>query len=251
MDPREVNVAAGLRVVAILCAACAASAQAAHPLVTEDTGTQGAGRWQLEVNAEWARERSGMEPFRAFLPAATLAYGFAETADLQVTLPWLRERSGGETRRGALDTAIEVKWRFLESGPLSLALMPGITLPSGRDEPGFGAGRARWGSLLILSWEAERWAFHSHAGYLRNRNDHGERESLRHLSASVWLKPAEALKLVLDRSYDTNPDRESRGTVRQTIVGVIYSIGEDLDLDVGYRRGEADRGWLAGVTARW
>ena len=240
-----------IRATAIGFAMASLAVHAAHPLITEDTGTQGAGRWQLEVNAEWARERSGTERFRAFLPAATIAYGFAESADVQVTLPWLRERSGGETRRGALDTAIEVKWRFLESGPLSLALMPGVTLPTGRDEQGFGAGRARWGSLLIASWEADRWAIHSHAGYLRNRNDHGERESLRHLSASVWLKPTEALKLVLDRSYDTNPDRESRGTIRQTIAGVIYSIGEDLDLDAGYRRGDTDRAWLAGVTVRW
>jgi hypothetical protein len=229
----------------------AAAVHAAHPLITEDTGTQGAGRWQLEANAEWARERPGHERFRSFLPAATLAYGFVESADLQFSIPWLREESAGERTHGSLDTAIELKWRFFEKGPWSLALMPGVILPTGRESPGFGAGRARWGSLLILSWEEERWAFHTHAGYLRNRNDHGERENLRHVSASVWLKPTSALKLVVDRSYDTSADPATRGTERQTIAGAIYSIGEDVDLDLGYRRGEADRAWLAGVTLRW
>ena len=35
------------------------AARAVHPLITEDTGTQGQGGWQLEVNAEKTRDRDG------------------------------------------------------------------------------------------------------------------------------------------------------------------------------------------------
>ncbi|WP_313082819.1 hypothetical protein [Pulveribacter sp.] len=37
--------------------AAAAAAQAAHPLITDDTGTQGAGRWQFELNTDHTRAR--------------------------------------------------------------------------------------------------------------------------------------------------------------------------------------------------
>ena len=129
--------------------------------------------------------------------------------------------------------------------------MPGVTLPTGRESVGRGSGRVGWGSLLILSYDDERWAFHSHAGYRRNRNPLGERTSLRHVSASIWLKPTQATKVVFDRSHDTDPDPATSATIRQTIVGIIHSIGSDLDLDAGIRQSTVDRALLVGATLRW
>ncbi len=226
-------------------------AQAAHPLLTEDTGTQGKGGRQVEVNAEWTRDDLGGVRVNGFQPAATLSYGFAESADVQYTVPYLRQRPGD---KGVLDAALDVKWRFFENGPLSLALKPGLTLPTGNDASSLGSGRVTWGSLLILSYDVEHWAFHSHAGYRRNRNTQGLRESLRHLSAAVWFKTSAALRLVADLSIDTDPDPASDRTIRQTVFGLIYSLSKDLDLDAGVRRGTepaVDRALLCGLTYRW
>jgi len=236
------------------CALCIYHAHAAHPLITEDTGTQGKGRWQLEINAEDSRDRSDGLPARALQAAATLTYGAIDEVDLQITLPYLRQKSGGTTAHGRLDTALDVKWRFYEDGALTFGLKPGVTLATGREDQGRGTGRSTWGSLLIFSYDRETWALHSHAGYRRNRNSVGQRESLGHLSAAVWLKPTPKLKVVLDASLDSNPGPSTNDLVRQAVVGIIYSATPDFDLDAGIRRANAagiDRAFLVGATLRW
>ena len=234
----------------VLLGAVAAPAFAAHPFITEDTGTQGAGRWQLEANGERNRDREEDETVRGSALGAVLSYGFIENADLQAGIPW--QDNGIDKGRG--DAAIDVKWRFRESGPLSFGLKPGITLPTGDDDRGLGAGRVTWGALGILSYDTEAWAVHSHVGYRRNRNTQEQRENLKHFSVLGMYKPFDALRLGLDLSFDTNPDPGSDKTVRQTVLGAIYSLTKDFDLDIGYRRGNdpaIDRAFMAGVTLRW
>ena len=231
-----------------MAAGLAVDARAAHPLITEDTGTQGRGRWQLEVNGERSRLDAGG---RVGQGAATLSYGATDSVDLQLT-GGLAEVRDGVRIRGALDTALDLKWRFFEREALTLAIKPGVTLPTAK--PGLGGERAKGGSLLIASYELEALALHAHAGYLRNRNAIGERTSLRHASASLWLKPTEALKLVVDRSRDTNPDPASSRALHQSIAGAIYGITKDFDVDVGWRRThgpDGERAVMAGVALRW
>ena len=222
----------------------ASPARAAHPLISEDTGTQGSGGWQLEVNGERTRN----DGVRATQMAAVLSYGMLDNADLQLGLPYVRHQ-------GRLDLALDLKWRFYESGAFSLGLMPGITLPSGDEARGLGAGRATWGSLLLLSYEPGSIGFHGNLGYRKNRNTLGQHESLGHVSAAIQFKPAPNLKPVLDLSRDPNPDPASRAAIRQGVLGVIWSPSKTVDLDLGVRRGNgaapADRALLAGVTLRW
>ena len=228
----------------------AAPAFAAHPLITEDTGTQGKGNWQLELNGERNKDSVDGETIRAKQGNAVLSYGFIEKADLQVGLPY--QDNGLEKGKG--DTAIDVKWRFHESGPLSLGLKPGITLATGDDERGLGTGRVTWGTLAIVSYDVEGAALHSHVGYRNNDNKQGLRKSLWHVSAAIWWKATEKLKVVGDLGYDTNPDPSSDKLVRQEVYGLIYSITRDIDLDAGYRRGNApavDRAYMAGITLRF
>jgi outer membrane putative beta-barrel porin/alpha-amylase len=215
----------------------------AHPLITEDTGTQGLGRWQLEVNVE--RQKDGGT--RATQWGTTLSYGFRDDADLQIGIPYT-------VNQGRQDLAIDVKWRFYQQGATSLGLKPGITLPTGDEQRGLGTGKVTAGSLLILSYEPEAWAFHTHAGYRHGRNAVGNREALLHYSAALWLKPTDKLKLVADLSFDTNPDRSSNDSLRQYVFGFIYSVTKDFDVDAGIRRGNSpaiDRALMAGITLRW
>jgi len=224
----------------------ASAADAAHPLITEDTGTQGKGGWQLEVNGE----RNKDDGVRGKAGAATLSYGFIDNADLQLTGSYLD--TGAASGKG--DSSIDLKWRFWESGALSLGLKPGITLPTGKDEQGLGTGKTTYGSLFILSYEPEGWSFHSHAGYRHGRNAQDQRKSLKHWSASLWLKPTDRLKLVSDFSWDTNPDPASDTKVRQRVFGVIYSFSKTFDADIGIRRGNepaVDRAVMAEITVRW
>lgn len=223
--------------------------QAAHPLITEDTGTQGSGGWQLEVFGEDGKARG--TGARLERQDAALSYGIAETADVQLGLPWNRHAGG----RGSGDVSLDLKWRFLVRGPLSLGLKPGITLPTGDEGKGLGAGRVGWGSLLILSYDLESWAIHAHAGYKRNRNSLGERESLEHLSGAITAQAAPSVKVVVDFSSTTSADRSESGPDRYLVFGAIWSVHKDLDLDFGLKVGAGgaalDEALLLGLTARW
>jgi hypothetical protein len=237
----------------------AAPAQANHPLITEDTGVLGKGHWQLELHGERFRDRSAGVTSRGVVPSAVLGYGITDAADLQVELPHARvsrdDGTGRETAKGWQDLSLDLKWRVYERGGLGLVLKPGITLPTGRDERGLGAGRVTWGAALVLGYELAPLEFLAHAGWRRNRNTLGERASLVHLSGAVLVRVGEKLKLVLDLSRDTNPDPDSRTSIREVAVGATYAATPDLDFGFGFRKGlsgpASDRALLAGVKLRW
>ncbi len=234
-------------------------AQAAHPLFTEDTGTQGAGRFQLELVGERTRDRDAGVTVRATQPEAVLAYGPREDLDLLVGIGHLRstadDATGRTTQKGAIDTTLGAKWRFYDRDGLSFALLPSVTLPSGDASRGTGSGRATWGSLAILSWEAERYAVHAHLGYRRNRNTLDERTSLTEAAAAFLVSATPQLTLGIEMSRETNPDKAAGGSLRHATLALIYAVNDDLDLDVGWRRGQndaaTDRTVLFGVTLRW
>lgn len=244
--------------LAMLGLACVQSAHAAHPLLTEDTATQGKGNFQLELTGERGRESVPGGTLRAAQPAAVLSYGLADTADLQIGTSYLRLTldDGTTTTReaGLSDVTVDVKWRFLERGPYSLALKPGIVVPVGSEAKGLGRGSWAGGALLVGSYEPGPVAFHSHLGYFYNTIV-GERTSLWHASVAVTWEVVERLKLVADVAYDTNPIAYGANGVFRTVLGAIWSPLENLDLDIGVKHGHQAPALgfavLAGITVRW
>ena len=227
---------------ALASALCTSGAYGAHPLNTEDTGTQGKAGWQLEVNGE----RNTDEGLRGAQAAAVLSYGVAEQVDLQFGVPW---QDDGETR-GAGDVFAALKWKFWEREPLSAALRAAVTSPTGEETN----GHPTWTAQLIGQYEGERWIFLAHLAYRRNPNDAGERDSIGEISAAVLYKAWPNLKLVVDANRTTNADSQADQKIRQMVIGAIWSPSKDLDLDVGYRRGNdaaIDRAIMAGITLRW
>jgi len=224
----------------------ASGAYGAHPLNTEDTGTQGKGGWQLEVNGERNEDQS----LKGAQAAAVLSYGAAETIDLQFGVPW--QDTGAE--RGAGDLVAALKWKFWEQGPWSAGLRGAVTAPTGDEDRGLGNGKPTWAALLIGQYEGERWIFLAHAGYRRNSNTFGDRESISEISAAALYKATAQLKLLVDANRTTNPDPQSDQQLRQRVLGAIYSPSKDLDLDIGFRRGNdpaIERAVMAGITLRW
>jgi hypothetical protein len=225
-----------------------AAAQGAHPLLTEDTDTISKGRWQLELNGERQRDPQpeGVPPLRAVQSGTTLAYGIKDHLDVEIDLPYLRHQ-------GALDMAIGLKWRFHEDGPLSLGTLFGVFLPTGDEQKGLGTGRTNAGALGIVSWQGERWEFHSSAGVRSNANVIGQRDWLGHVSAAALYRVRQPFRVLLDMAWDSNPQTES-GTLRNAVVGFIWSVTRDFDLDAGVRKGNdpaIDTALLFGATLRW
>ncbi len=149
-----------------------AASWAAHPLVTDDTGTQGTEKYQLEASGTWLTDKKneGGEGVRELNSIATVVFtaGIAETMDVMVTVPYVwtdtRESGTNKGNHGLFDTAIEAKWRFFGKQKLSLAIKPGIIIPTGDADKGLGSGHVDYSASLISTVDAEPWSFDVNLG---------------------------------------------------------------------------------------
>ncbi|WP_353190181.1 transporter [Pandoraea pnomenusa] len=237
-----------------LALACPLSAFAAHPLVTDDTGTQGDANWQFETNGEVTSKQQ--DTGRQTLWNSTLTRGVGETVDLYVNVPYTHLQSRGDTAgNGIGDVETGVKWRMYDNGALSLGLKPYFTFPSGNDQRGLGTGRVNAGAALLAQYVVDDWTFLVNAGAAYQGNTQGQRQALWKASAAVLYRVLPTTQLILDIGTSQNPDFSQRTNPAFMIVGAIYSPKSWLDLDVGYRRGLNPQtysdSWMAGATVRW
>jgi hypothetical protein len=257
--------------LAVALSLCASTAFAAMPLITDDTGTQGKGKFQVELGIESASNREDEEGLEFKETggelSTTLSYGLSDTVDLVAGLPWswTKIREDGLTvydEQGIGDLALQVKWRFFETEDerLSLALKPGISLPTGNDEKDLGNGRVSGSVMFIATHAAKLGALHLNLGYLHNsyRLDevrNSSRSSIWHASLAGELNVTEKLTSVADIGMETNPEKGENTNPAYLLGGLIYGVNDDIDLDIGIKTGlndaEADTALLAGVTMRF
>lgn len=233
---------------------------AAHPLITDDTGTQGKDNIQIELTTEHGYEQEDGARENTVNTNAVFSYGLRDNADLILTLPHRRISSEAEdgsrtVNQGQGDVGFDVKWRFYEKDNLSFALKPGLTTPTGDETKNLGAGRARHSVYLTTSYDADPWEYHLHLGYIHNRNVLDQHESQRHISVAAVRKVGDKLKLVADVGTDTPTSQTSSLNTEFLVLGAIYNLRKGLDLDVGAKWGltkpEVDFTWLAGVAFRF
>lgn len=247
------------RVFFVLALVPAAPCFAAHPLITEDTGTQGRGNGQLELAAELGHDEAADAEERAADLAAVLSYGLRDNLDLLLTLPYMRAdtlANGATTTEDGLgDIGLDAKWRLFEEGRMSVALKTGMTFASGDETKGLGAGKSNVSVNLVVSYETARWGGHLHLGHLRNRNAHDERDVIHHASVALTRMATDRLKLVVDLGNCTTADRSFDEDTRFLTLGAIYGARDDLDIDIGLKRGlsdpETDTTLLLGMALRF
>jgi len=252
----------GLALAALLFIAC--PSWAAHPLITDDTGTQGKGKFQLELNGQydWDKDNSEDVSVRSTggQALAMLSYGIAENVDLILGLPYLWGKAEANEitvydEKGIGDATLEAKWRLFEKDGFSMALKPGISFPTGNDDKGLGTGKLGAHIFLIGSKELGSWAFHANLGYIRNENDADERKDIWHASLAATWEVVKNLKLAADIGVERNTEEESSNNPAFLIGGIIYSITENFDVDLGVKYGltepEADISAMTGVTFRF
>ena len=245
--------------VVLLSAFTPLSARAAHPLITEDTGTQGQGRFQLELTSEHTTVREGGANQQQAHTTAAFSYGVVDSVDAILTVPYLRlghsVANATPGAHGLTDLGLDVKWRFYEKNKLSLALKPGVTLPTGDDTRNLGSGKNTWSAYLTASYTTAPWTWHLHLGHVHHNNTFNELEDIWHASASVVRQMGDALKLILDAGIDSNTDRRAKSDPLFLITGFIYSPRQNFDIDVGYKIKSTEslraRSLLAGLTLRW
>jgi hypothetical protein len=250
--------------VAGLILAMPLSSHAALPMITDDTGTQGKGKFQIEAAVEHDRDEeqfSGVTTReRDYAVAIALTAGITDALDLAVAAPYLWNSSsvdgGGSSRvSGIGDTALVAKWRFLEKDGISFGLKPFVTLPSGNDAKGLGGGKVGYGAFLLNSTEFEPWTFHLNLGYSRNLNTLGERTDIWRASAAAVYAVSKHWKLCADTGIGTNTDKTSETEPAYLLVGFIYAPAENLELSLGVKQGlnnqATDWAVFPGVTYRF
>lgn len=255
----------------IAAALCTAPAFAAMPLITDDTGTQGKGAFQVELGTEASRDEDSVDGVSVRTTggelSTVLSCGLSDRIDLVAGVPlyWSEAREEGATvsdEDGFGDLSLQLKWRFFETGDktLSLALKPGITLPTGDEEKGFGNGRVSGEATLIATRAFDSHAVHINLGYARNEyrleNDRNEsKNDIWRASLAGEVAVAKRITAVADIGIETNQDREDHTAPAYLLGGLIYSASDTIDLDVGIRGGlndaETDTSIMAGATMRF
>ncbi len=236
----------------------------AHPLITDDTGTQGKGKFQVEVNGQYDSDRETVNGVSAEATGGqittTFSYGFIENADIVLSFPyqWGKVKADGVTlydENGVADMTLDVKWRFFEKDGLSLALKPGVRFPTGNDEKGLGTGRTGYQAFFIGSKEAAPWAFHVNVGYIGNENKADEERNIWHASFATTCEVVKNLKLVGNIGIERNRDKTAANDPAFLLGGVIYSVTEYFDIDFGVKYGltaaETDWSLMAGMAFRF
>lgn len=213
-------------------------ALAFHPLITDDTGTQGMGGNQLEAGMDYVDENG----VKGRSLGVTYTRGFTDSLDgyggaaYQLSSP-----------KGWGNVGLGLKWRFLEdeARKLSLALKPEVLLPvSGADEAaGLGNGEFSYGLTFIASMETGFGELHFNLEAARNNFDDktitDRRRFWRASVAPVWVV-AEGWKVALDLGLQTNADATEDATMGFVQLGAVYTPNEQFDLSFGVIRDVMD-----------
>lgn len=149
---RTARLACGL----LLIASRLIGAESSPQLATEDAGTPGPGRWEINVGISTER-RPGSRASE--LPLLEVNYGLGERWQLKYEVPYLRlHEDGAATASGWGDSGVGVKWRFLDGGEdrLAASVFPQAEFATpGAHAEAKGLGESETTFLLPLQFECE------------------------------------------------------------------------------------------------
>lgn len=255
--------------VIVIMVVMSGTAFGAHPLITDDAGTNGKGKFQMELNGEFAYDKEKSDGItvkeKGYEAGITISAGIFDNLDIVCGLPyqWNRTKEDGtlvSDENGISDIGLELKWRLFEQNGLSLALKPGLTIPSGNEDKGLGTGKVCYGATFIASKEIDPFAFHLNLGYTHNEfklkaDEESNEDNLWHVSVAGTYDVVENLQLVANLGIERNSDKESGTDPSFALIGLIYSITPDVDVDLGFKAGlsktETDSALLMGLTMRF
>ena len=240
-------------ITTVALAAAVPASFAAHPLQTEDTGTQGAGN--LEIENGLSRTRYASTTQTVYQPQLSL--GLATTLDAIVQPSYAWQHVAQERASGLGDTNVDAKWRFWDSHPLSLAIRGGVALATNQDGLGLTHGKSSEHVKLALTWDRSPTTVHVNVGttFVPRAPASPARRVMTGVSAAVMQQVDERLILTVDTGFAQSPNPHKASWPGTVLAGVIWTVRPGLDLDLGWQRSVDDtpvaRTWLAGLTYRF
>ncbi len=221
-------------------------AHAFFPFVTDDTGTQGSGGNQIEIDYSFNKNFQSIVDedgnftedqqvtSNAFLSTYTRGIG----EDVDIFVGTARQTTAVN---GWQSTGIGLKWVFTgdQAKGWSAAIKPIIILPTSQNmqDNGLGPAKTNINITLISSYLTDTYEWHFNAGYASNRqgmnSDTGaERQNIWSVSVSPVLVLNPQWKVGLDVGLQTNPDYNSQQSAFGEL-GLLYSPIENLQLGLG------------------
>jgi hypothetical protein len=227
------------------------TAHAAHPLISDDTGTQGVGGYQIEVNTDWLRDADN----KTRTATATLTRGLTETTDIFLDMPFALSHPTGLN-----DIGLGLKWRLLESDGLSVGLKPELSISSGDQQKQLGDGRSGAALTLLTQYELGDWTWLFNLGtelhrYSSATSQDEYRRYINKASVGLTYQLDDQWLFVMDTGIQSHANKSEKKEPRFAIIGLIYSLSDDAELDVGYKKAlnatEIDRQVGIGLTYRF
>jgi hypothetical protein len=231
-------------------------AHAAHPLISEDTGTQGSGKTELELGT--ATTHVADARVRELDPQ--LSYGVLDNLDaiLRPSVFWLTGSAADAAgrRHGLGSTALDVKWRAAGEGPWTFGMRGGLDLPTAQQ--GLGAQSVGEHVLAMATYDSEPLMGTVNLAYAHAARDPAVpllRRDVVRASAGALLNVSEDVRLAGDLALYNSSDSTERGWLAVGVIGFIARLPWGFDVDAGYQfalNARAPTGaWLLGATVRW
>jgi len=234
----------------------AIAVHAAHPLISEDTGTQGSGRTELELGTT----TSHVADARVRELDPQLSYGALDNLDviLRPSLFWLTGSAADDAgrRHGFGTTALDVKWRAPGEGPWTFGTRGGFDLPTA--DAGLGAQSLGGHVLAMATYDSAPLLGTINLAYTHAARDPTVptlRRDLVRVSAGALLGVSDAVRLAGDLALFESSDASERGWRAVGVIGAIAHLPWGFDVDAGYQfalnRRAPTGAWLLGATLRW
>ena len=240
--------------LALAAWALPALVHAAHPFVTEDPGTQGAGKFELELGFG-AVQGDPSIPGRNSIFAPQLSIGVTDNLDLIAQVLRVQQTATGEPSViGQGSTLLDVKWRFKEMDDYALGVRAGLDLPAGDGRDGLGSGQLGAHAIGIVSVALGDFAVYANAIYVYTRQP-STRRSQGGFSIALTRPDDRPLRGFVEAATYTNADPDNSRWPAFARAGAIYTLTSWLDVDAGLQarlnNAAARIGVLLGMTARW
>ena len=237
----------------LIASSVALPAFAAHPLISEDTGTQGPGKFELELGMSDTPSHNG----GTFEFDPQLSYGVTRVVDviLRPSLFALRGEDIRESgaRRGFGMTAVDLKWRFAQHATWTFGTRAGIDAPTAA--AGLGSSRPGGHALVMATGDFSPVIVTTNLAWTRLPSDAASKLDLYRVSAGGLWSLRDKLRIVADVAYYSTAVEEGVAWPAVALLGAIFTVSKDVDVDVGWqariKRPAPDHVLLVGFTFRW
>ena len=189
-------------------AACAAALMgpgpsSASPFQVDSTGT--AEEVELKSTLEY-RDSSSKETWIA--PKLAVTFPVTERLEFEVATGYRQVERDGVTHEGLGDSTLELKWRVVDETPsgVALAVIPELSLPTGSESRGLGAGDAVLVVPMVVEKHLGSVTLAGEVGY--GRSFEGG-EDFVPVGVLITVQPRDALKLGVEIAGEAPADQFS------------------------------------------